>query len=146
MSVSLSIRSFLLAGCGLALAAGGAAAADLTVAVNGVKDGAPSSVRIALYADADSFRHEARAKQVLSLPAAAGTVTGVFHDLPPGRYAVLAYHDENDNQKLDLFLGMFPSEGWGLSNDPTVLGPPRFEASAFDVADPATSIAIVLHY
>jgi uncharacterized protein (DUF2141 family) len=120
-------------------------AADLTVAVTGVQDGG-HSIRIVLYGDADSFRHEERARQVLSLPAVVGTVTGTFHDLPAGRYAVLAYHDANDNRRLDLVLGMFPSEGWGLSNDPSVIGPPRFADSAFDLAEPGAAITVPLHY
>ncbi len=138
-------RSASLAGLFLLLAATRPQAADLTVAVTGVRD-ATESVRVVLYADADSFRHEQKAKQILSLPAAAGVVTAVFHDIPAGRYAVLAYHDEDGNQRLNLFLGMFPAEGWGLSNDPSVIGPPRFEASAFEVAEPGTAITVPLHY
>ena len=120
-------------------------AADLTVTVSGVRDDR-ESVRIALYADAATFRHERDARQVLSVPAQPGEVSGVFHDLPAGRYAVLAYHDENGNGKLDMTMGMFPDEGWGLSNDPTVIGPPRFDASAFEVVEPGTSVAVPLHY
>ena len=119
--------------------------ADLTVSVSGVRDDR-ESIRIALYADAATFRHEANAKQVLTLPAAKGTVSGVFRYLPPGRYAVLAYHDANSNGKLDMTLGMFPDEGWGFSNDPTVLGPPRFDASAFEVSEPETAVTVPLHY
>jgi len=129
----------------LGVAATTAAAADLTVTVSGVRD-ASQSIRIALYANADTFRHEQNAKQVLSIPAAPGTVTGVFREILPGRYAVLAYHDDNGNQKLDMILGMFPAEGWGLSNDPTVIGPPAFEESAFDVPEPGAAITVSLHY
>lgn len=141
-------RYILLPALFLAAAVGTAAsAAELTVTVSPVKaTAAPSFVRIALYNDAKSFRHEAQALQVLSVPATEGSVTGVFHDIAPGRYAVLAYHDENDNKKLDLLLGMFPSEGWGLSNDPSVLGPPSFDASAFDVAEPGGALNLSLHY
>jgi len=138
-------RPFILAGLLCGLAATGVQAADLTVTVSGVRDD-KAAVRIVLYADADTFRHEQEARQVLSVPAAPGTVRGVFHDLPPGRYAVLAYHDENGNGKLDMIMGMFPDEGWGLSNDPTVIGPPRFEASAFEVAEAGTAITVPLHY
>ena len=138
-------RLLILAALLLGTATTGALAADLTVSVSGVRD-ASESIRIALYADAATFRHESDARQVLTLPAAKGTVSGVFHDLPPGRYAVLAYHDENGNGKLDMTLGMFPDEGWGLSNDPTVIGPPRFEASAFEVSEPESAITVPLHY
>ena len=106
----------------------------------------PGNIRVVLYAGADSFRHEDRAFQVLSVPATAASVAVVFTDLPVGQYAVLAYHDANDNKKLDLRFGMFPEEGWGLSNDPTVIGPPRFSASAFDVSEPGAKVPIRLSY
>lgn len=145
----MSFVSFLkpagLAGLLLAIFAAGACAADLTVAVTGVRE-AKEAVRVALYADAETFRHEQKALQVVSVPAQEGTVTAVFHDIPAGRYAVLAYHDEDGNGKLNLFLGMFPAEGWGLSNDPSVFGPPRFDASAFDVPATGASISLPLHY
>lgn len=120
-------------------------ATDLKVMVDGVRVG-PGSIRVALYADADSFRHEEHAIQVLSAAAKSGAVAVVFKDIPPGQYASVAYHDANDNQKLDLNLGMFPAEGWGLSNDPSVIGPPRFGPSAFDVTGANTSIVVHLHY
>ena len=128
-----------------ALCGAQAEAAVLTVAVEGVHPG-PGSIRVALYANGDSFRHEDRALRVLSVPADSGAVSVTFTDIPAGRYAVLAYHDANDNKKLDLVMGMFPDEGWGLSNDPTVIGPPRFEPSAFDVGEPTATTIVRLHY
>ncbi|TWB34546.1 DUF2141 domain-containing protein [Nitrospirillum pindoramense] len=122
-----------------------AAAGDLTVTVEGIEPG-PGAVRVVLYDKADGFRHEDKAAAVQSVPATQASVTAAFLNLPPGQYAVIAYHDANGNGKLDLTLGMFPSEGWGLSLDPTVLGPPRFGASAFDVgADPVFQ-TVRLHY
>lgn len=101
---------------------------------------------MALYADADSFRHEDRALQVLSAPANSDSASVVFDGVKPGRYAVVAYHDANDNKRLDLLLGMFPREGWGLSNNPKVVGPPAFEPSAIDVAEPKTQTLVWLRY
>ncbi|MGV0975151.1 MAG: DUF2141 domain-containing protein [Azonexus sp.] len=40
------------------------------------------------------------------------------------------------NGKFDLRFGMFPTEGYGHSNNPKVMGPPKFADSAFDVAAP----------
>lgn len=122
-----------------------ARAADVTVTVTDVRD-AKASIRMALYADADTFRHEAQAQQVISVSAQAGSVTGTFHDVAPGTYAVIVYHDENANGKLDMILGMFPDEGWGLSNDPTVIGPPQFDESAFGVGADGAKITVPLHY
>lgn len=83
---------------------------------------------------------------MLSAPAQKAVVSVRFDGVPPGRYAVMAYHDANDNKKLDLRFGMFPKEGWGLSNNPKVMGPPSFDASAFVVTEPGTQSAIEMHY
>ena len=40
------------------------------------------------------------------------------------------------NGKFDLRFGMFPTAGYGLSNNQKVMGPPKFADSAFDVAGP----------
>jgi uncharacterized protein (DUF2141 family) len=122
-----------------------ASSAELDVTITGIRPGA-GSIRVALYHDPRSFRHESQAVAVLSAPALQISAKVAFQGIPPGRYAVLAYHDENDNRKLDLTMGMFPREGWGLSNNPHIFGPPRFEPSAFDVAEPYTNIAVPLHY
>lgn len=122
-----------------------ASSAELDVTITGIRPGT-GSIRVALYREPRSFRHESQAVAVLSAPAVQVSAKVRFQGIPAGRYAVLAYHDENDNRKLDLTMGMFPREGWGLSNNPHVFGPPRFEPSAFDVGEPSTNIAVPLHY
>jgi uncharacterized protein (DUF2141 family) len=117
----------------------------LVVNLHGVRDHV-GNIRASLYRDPETFRKEDKALKVISLPAAKGDAKVIFDGLPPGRYAIMAYHDENADQKLNLRFGMFPTEGYGLSNNPKVMGPPRFSDSAFDVAGPETSIAIRLAY
>jgi uncharacterized protein (DUF2141 family) len=132
----------------VALLAAGSASADdatLTVTVRGVRD-ATGQLRVSLYNDAEGFRKEDRAVKVITLPAAAGEASIEFAGLPPGRYALMAYHDENGDNKLNLRLGMFPTEGYALSNNPKVMGPPKFADSAFDVAAPLTRIEMTLAY
>ncbi|MGA7180615.1 MAG: DUF2141 domain-containing protein [Thiobacillaceae bacterium] len=119
--------------------------ADLEVAVTGVRN-TDGPVKLMLFDHADGFRKENKARQVLALPARAGSVQGVFHDLPPGRYAVIAYHDEDGNGKLDLRFGMFPTEGYGLSNNRKVSGPPSFKEASFDLTDAGRQIDIDLDY
>ncbi len=41
----------------------------------------------------------------------------IFTNLPFGKYAVRAFHDENNNGKLDKGVFGQPIEGWGVSND-----------------------------
>ncbi len=56
-----------------------------------------------------------------------------FEGVPHGTYALAVIHDENDNGKLDTFMGM-PREGFGFSRNPGIgFGPPRFTSASFDV-------------
>ena len=137
---ALLLLSTLLAG-----ANAWAETSKLVVNLEGVKE-ATGNLRATLYRESDAFRKEDKAFKLLSLPASKGTVKLVFAELPPGRYAVMAYHDEDSDQKLKLRFGMFPLEGYGLSNNPKVSGPPKFADSAFDVAGAETSISIKLNY
>ena len=114
--------------------------ARLVVELQAVRDDA-GQVRASLYREPDSFRKEDRALQVVSLPARAGSLTLEFEDVPPGRYALMVYHDANADQKLNLRFGMFPTEGHGLSNNPKVMGPPRFEDS-----DPNGILRAMVYY
>lgn len=122
-----------------------AQSSNLTVNLAPVKD-AKGSIRVGLYQDPKTFRKEAQAFSVQQVPAAPGSVQVRFTQLPPGRYAIMAYHDENGDGELNRRLGMFPTEGYGLSNNPKVMGPPQFEDSAFTVPAPGDSLSIELRY
>ena len=141
----------LRAGLGLAavIATSGAAIAEaqpMTVRLNGIEhDG--GTVRVALFSDPKTFRKADQAFAAQEVKASAGTVTVVFDDVPAGQYAVMAYHDENGNGQLDLRFGMIPIEGYGLSNNPKVMGPPAFKDSQFEVSgDQPSSIDIDIRY
>jgi len=125
----------------------GSAMADgdsLTVHLDGLKN-AQGNVRIGLYADPATFRKEAQALVIRQIPASPGRLDVRFADLPPGRYAIMAYHDEDANGELNRRFGMFPTEGYGLSNNPKISGPPAFADSAFEVLG-ATEISIDIRY
>lgn len=133
----------------VAMAIGQAAFAEgqpLMVKLNNIEHDR-GNVRVALFDDPKTFRKADQAFDARELPAKAGTVTVVFEDVPAGQYAVMAYHDENANGELDLRFGMFPTEGYGLSNNPKVMGPPAFEDSRFDMqGDKPREIDIDVHY
>lgn len=128
----------------LALAVG-AHAADLEIVLNQVAH-AEGMVRLALYEREEGFRKEDLARERLALPAVAGTVKVAFRNLPAGRYGVVAYHDENGDGKLNLRFGMFPKEGYGLSNNPKLSGPPKFKDAAFDLPEQGARVEIDLRY
>ena len=141
-----------MAACSKALAAlGGLAvmicasyglAADLTVTVEGLPSD-KGKVSLGLYQKGDGFP-DGKASYEVDVPAAQGHIAYVFKNLPPGRYALTGFHDENNNGKMDYsFIGI-PKEGFVFSNDAKPgLSSPSFDACAIDVAD--KPIAITVH-
>lgn len=68
----------------------------------------------------------------------------VFEGLPNGSYAVIVYHDKNDNGTLDHKLG-FPNEPMGFSNNWNLSlfsGMPTFKKLRFEHKTSQTLIAI----
>jgi uncharacterized protein (DUF2141 family) len=118
---------------------------QIVLTLDGVKNNT-GKLRASLYNLPETFRKEDKAVRVITIPAVEGKSQIVFKDLPAGRYAIMAYHDEDADDKLKLRFGMFPLEGYGLSNNPKVMGPPKFADSAFEHAGAATNITIPLSY
>ncbi|MCD8444527.1 DUF2141 domain-containing protein [Tenacibaculum finnmarkense] len=58
----------------------------------------------------------------------------VFENMIAGTYAISAFHDVNDNKKMDTnFIGI-PKEPIGISNDAKgFMGPPKYKDAKFDV-------------
>ncbi len=110
-------------------------AADVTVVAKNLRND-HGVVRACLTSLADRFpKCEDRAGSFKVSGQASGTVTLLFRDVPPGRYAVALLHDENGNGKADRAAMMIPKEGFGFSRDAKVrFGPPRFGDAAFDLA------------
>ena len=59
-----------------------------------------------------------------------------FTDLPEGEYAISCYHDEDDNGKMNMIMGMIPLEDYGTSNNAKGrFGPPKWEDAKFKVSN-----------
>lgn len=86
-------------------------------------------------ADDEGFR-------VARLKPADGKATTKFEDLPYGEYAIKIFHDENDNEELDIgWTG--PEERYGFSNDARALmGPPDWDEAKFTLGEPEKTISI----
>jgi len=58
----------------------------------------------------------------------------IFENISKGNYAFRYFHDENNNDELDLnWLGI-PKEGYGFSNNAVIkFGPPSFEEWLFPI-------------
>ena len=139
----------LLAAAGLAgLFTIQASAADLTIEVRGLRSG-DGRVLVAVHGpeSKDTFPSGDDVVAGRRQPAQVGSVRFVVGDLSPGRYAVAAFHDANDNGELDTNLLGIPSEGYGFGNDASALfGPPDFEAAAITVGDTTVVAVLTLSY
>lgn len=143
------LSALLLALAALAAGAAPAGAADLAVRVLGLRSG-EGVVQIALYDDSRRFPEDGGQLADVAIPAReleGGAPIEAFADLPPGRYAVVAFHDENANREMDTnFIGL-PLEGYGFSNDATVfLSAPAFEEAAFELGERGATVALDIAY
>jgi len=70
-----------------------------------------------------------------------------FAGVAPGSYAVMVYHDENGNGKLDKAANGMPLEGYGFSRDARGhWGPPSFEDARIDIQPGANDISLDMVY
>ena len=131
----------------------------MRITVDGIHS-AHGTVLIGLYDSPASFGKavEASAKEgflidpdrfaAVALRANAALKSAVvFSNVQPGRYAAIAFHDENGNGKLDKnFLGV-PTEPYGFSNNVQgFLGPPTFDDAAMALGNSNEAIGITLVY
>jgi uncharacterized protein (DUF2141 family) len=140
------IRKLVVVASLCASAPSAAGAVDLTVTVNGIRN-ASGSVSAGIFNSESSFGKASETFASFRLKATQGSVGFTIHDLPPGQYAVTAYHDENGNGRLDFDPIGVPTEGYGVSNDAREpLAPPRFAKAAFQVRDQNKSVTINIGY
>jgi uncharacterized protein (DUF2141 family) len=130
---------------GVVMASGSAYAADLTLKMTNVRSD-DGTLMVALFDTAEGFP-KARTKLEQAVPAKIGEVSVTFTDLPPGKYAIAIYHDENGNGEMDKNFFGVPNEGYGFGNNAKgFAGAPSFEASAVEVADKNIETSIELIY
>lgn len=89
---------------------------------------------IAMYDSEESFLEKPFKGQLSPIADNKAVVT--FTDIPDGIYAISVFHDEDNNGKLNMMMGFYPSEATGSSNDaPARFGPPKWEDAKFEVKD-----------
>ena len=66
----------------------------------------------------------------------------VFKNVASGQYAIICYHDKNNNDKMDFKTNGMPLENYGASNNNMSFGPPKYEDSKFRVTDKNVSLEI----
>jgi uncharacterized protein (DUF2141 family) len=117
-----------------------AGAATITVHVLGLHS-VFGSVECALFAGPAGFpsKPDKAVGQAIVPIAADQTATCTFANVAPGEYAILLFHDENGNGKLDTGSMDIPTEGYGASNNPPEkYGPPKYAKAKFTVTGDKT--------
>ena len=68
----------------------------------------------------------------------------VFENVVPGEYAIICYHDKNNNDKMDFEANGMPLEDFGASNNNMSFSPPKFDDAKFVISDKDVSLNIKL--
>ena len=91
------------------------------------------SVKVGVF-EADGFPLPGKGVKERFLPVSADTAVIRFTDLLPGRYAIAAFQDVDNDARLTKNLLGIPKEPYGFSNNVFgVMGPPDFENVSFDL-------------
>lgn len=117
------------------------------VHIHGIRN-ANGTMKAVLYGpDPKTFLVKGKKADKEREPAEKDSMTLCVAARKSGSYAVVAYHDENDNHKFDRNWIGLPIEGFGVSRDPALfLAPPSFEEAAFDVNGDLTHVELDIHY
>lgn len=115
--------------------------AELTVDVTGIED-IDGNLHVAVYDSAAAMKKIELAYQrtIKQINATDSKLT--FHDIEPGEYAVMIYQDMDGNGQLNKNLIGIPKEPFGLSNNPRLMGPPKFKKLSFLIGEENTAISI----
>lgn len=97
-------------------------------------------ISYALYTK-DNFRKKpvlAKSSKIIK-----GESTVVFENVPEGEYAIICFHDKNNNNKMDFEPSGMPIEDYGVStNNMNRFGPPQYDQIKFLVDDKNVSLEI----
>jgi uncharacterized protein (DUF2141 family) len=115
---------------------------SLKVTVTGASNNT-GSVKIALFNSQKSFEAgKAEPFMKASVSIKSGVSEYVFEGVPYGEYAIMLFHDENDNGKPDMLFGI-PREDFAFSNNVAPkFGPPKYSEAKFTFSVSGTDIKI----
>lgn len=150
--VKISHLSYLLlatlfsVGCSSAVQA--EPTATLTVVVNGIRH-QKGEICLRVYASEKGFPMSNNSEVQSGCTKITGTtLKKEFSGLKPGTYAVAVVDDQNGDRKLNKDFFGVPTEGFGISKNPTVsiqTGTPKFRNASFAIKK-NTSINIDMKY
>jgi uncharacterized protein (DUF2141 family) len=105
----------------------------LTVVISNIKT-IEGDIEIGIFQDSDDFPHEGSQMYKLRIPVTQDSIEVVFPDLRDGDYAIVLFHDINNDGLCNMnFIG-YPKEPYGFSNNKRpFFRTPSFNATKFNV-------------
>jgi len=88
-------------------------------------------IDLKIYNNKESFLKEELAIESIRKKSNKGEVIIPLSKIHEGKIAVVVYHDENNDGKLNTGLFWKPKEGYAFSNNYTPKGPPLFSKASF---------------
>jgi uncharacterized protein (DUF2141 family) len=130
------MKQTLILGPTLVIAmAGAVAAGEVSLTVTGFSEDT-GMARIVLMAGEAGYHGEMPVARIASVPIENGRAIWDADDIPPGRYAIIAHHDRDNDDALNRPVLGLPQEPYGYTNGAwTSFGLPDWEAVAFEVGD-----------
>jgi len=136
------MRTFLLLSMMLVASIAGAEN-KLTVLIDGIEK-SEGKVLVAVYDSLTFLKQEPLYYGIAKVEEEQEEVTIEIEDVASGVYAIVVYHDANDNDKLDTGTFGIPLEKFGFSNNAMgEMGPPSFQDCMF-IVEEDTEINITL--
>ena len=105
---------------------------NITVTIDNVLNN-NGKVHLALHTSETFMKSDAIQNKSTSIEDNKVAIT--FKNVPPGEYAILVLHDENENNRMDYAESGMPKEAYALSNNPMSYGPPKFEDAKFELTN-----------
>ena len=145
----MRLMSFSIAVGLLALSAASASAQSANkvgVMVSGLRSDA-GVVRCGLYANSAGFPQAGREARGTVARISGNRATCVFNNMPPGTYAVAAFHAEQNEMRMQYGAFGKPKQGYGFSGNPSSsFGAPTFSAASFDYRGGPQALQVRLQY
>ncbi len=120
--------------------------ATVTIKVTGFRND-KGQAGFALYNSKAGFdKDQGFRESLVSISNRTATIT--FRDVPLGAYGAAAFHDENNNGKLDENMMGIPTEGVGLSNNPkmSIANIPTFDKIKFNLGEGEQTVEFKIQY
>jgi len=122
--------------------ASAAEAASVTVTFKGLQQKTGSILFVVVNSE-DAYNGKGQPIAQDMIPATAEAVSKTLAGLAPGRYAIKAFHDVDGDGKMGTNPFGMPTEPFAFSNNAVgQMGPPKWEAAAFEVKAGANTQSI----